>query len=88
MSMESPRHGSLETSPKRGFLPKCDPKATRATVVRHAVVYSLVGAGVWLFVALRKDGFWSTWPVALPGMMIGFAIMAAICEWQLDRDDL
>jgi fatty acid desaturase len=75
--------------PKRvGFLSKCNPKATWRSVVRSAAIYSFAGAGLWLFGASTKEGFWSTWPVTLPGLMIAGAIAGAVCEWQVDWDQL
>jgi len=84
-----PPHDASPQPPERvGFLSKCNPKATGKSVIRSAIVYSFAGVGLWLYGALTKEGFRSTWPIALPALMLCGAIAGAVCEWQVDPDQL
>lgn len=69
------------------FLEKCNPKATRASVIRSAILTSLMGAGLWFLGALTAPGYWKTWPIALPGLMLSGAFCGAVFEWQVGRAD-
>ena len=86
--MQPPLDYQTPRPPKRlRFLSKCNRRATSKSVLRKALLTSLGGAGLRIFGALTKEGFWKTWPIALPALMLSGAISGAIFEWQVPNED-
>jgi hypothetical protein len=65
-----------------GLLDKTNPKATRRSVLRHAIL-GAIGVPAFFF-ALGKPAVRVNWPVLLPVFAVLGAGIAALAEWQLD----
>ena len=88
MPLEPLDYGTPRPRQRVRFLEKCNPKATRKSVVRSAIIYSFIVGGIWLIGALTKPELPHTWPALLLVFMLSGAIAGAVCEWQVDRDEL
>ncbi len=69
------------------FLEKLNPRATRRSVIKWAVVGGIIGAILGLVACMSFDmpaiaGF-----LILPWMILASAIAAATVEWQLPEDE-
>jgi hypothetical protein len=69
-----------------GFLSKGNPKATLASVARHAVAYALIARAIWLVLAYFRPGIRGDWRFTLTMWVCIAALIRAVCEWQLDDD--
>jgi hypothetical protein len=65
-----------------GLLDKTNPRATRQSVVRDAIIGAVV-VPAFLF-AIGKPAIRPHWPVLLPVFAILGAGVAALYEWQVD----
>ena len=70
-----------------GLLTKINPKATWQTVVRHAVVTSLVGTCLYASI-LWWNGWWPDWPIKLGIWACLLLLVGGLWEWQVaEKDD-
>lgn len=65
-----------------GLLDKTNPRATRQSVIRHAVLGAVAAPA--FFFAFGKPAIRADWPALLPVFAVLGAGIAALCEWQLD----
>jgi hypothetical protein len=68
-----------------GLLDKTNPTATRASIIRHAVIWSVVSLVAFPFACMwGPPPFRDYWPILLPTFLIFGAAIGALMEWQLD----
>lgn len=65
-----------------GLLDKTNPRATRRSVIRHAIIGAVTVPA--FFLVLGKPAVREHWRVLLPVLMICGAGIAALIEWQVD----
>ena len=86
MSSERPTDEQQASSQRVGFLTKLNPSATRASVIRKAVLYALMGPAIWVVCVLFNDEAWNAWPIAPIGLALSGALCGAVCEWQIPKE--
>lgn len=69
-----------------GLLTKINPKATWQTVVRHAVVTSLVGTCLYASI-LWWNSWWSELPIKLVICASLLLLVGGLWEWQVPEKD-
>jgi len=75
--------------PKRvSFLAKCNPKATRRSVVRKAVKSALVATVLWFVAGYFKPAIRADWRFTFPVWICSAVLAGAVCEWQVDSESL
>ena len=67
-----------------GLLDKTNPRATRKSVILHAILGAI--SVPTFFFAVGKPGVRAHWHVLLPVFAVLGAGVAALCEWQMDDD--
>lgn len=68
-----------------GFLSKTNPKATWGSVLRRAVVTSILGAGLYVSV-IWWNRWLNDWPLKIAICAVLLALVAAVWEWQIPDD--
>jgi len=68
-----------------GLLDKTNPHATLWSVLRHAFVLGLIGAGLYLLVILKDDRLREYWIFLL--WISLFAFIGGLFEWQVRVGD-
>ena len=69
-----------------GLLDKINRKATRGSVVRHAILVGFVGAMLYLALVVGVQPSRKHWPVEMTIWTFGCAFIGALWEWQVDVD--
>ncbi len=65
-----------------GLLNKTNPKATVRTVIRHAVVVSLIGTGLCASILYSND-WQGDWPRTLAVSGVLLLLVGGLWEWQV-----
>ena len=63
---------------------KTNPKASLASVLRTAVIGTIVGTAI--FFLCFKPMYRDAWPITLPIWILVCATVYALCEWQVNPD--
>ena len=79
--VDGPGAGEINGSPM-GLLDKTNPRATRRSVIRHAIIGALLAPAC--FFVFGKAAIREHWGVFLPIFALLGAVVGAVCEWQLD----
>jgi hypothetical protein len=71
-----------------GLLDKTNPKTTRGSVIRHALISGVLIALAYLAACVWKPSLRGAWPIPLPAAALLGAAIGALMEWQLPDDSV
>lgn len=88
MPLQTSENDTQQQPRRVGFLSKCNPSATPRSVVPRAIKFGVIAAMIWWVAAFFKPSMREDWQIFFP-LAVGVAmITCAVCEWQVDNDQL